>query len=90
MYVKKSVGPRTVTLSDGTILSQADLPPANTLRWVASRKAVVVEAVTHRLITRSEALERYSLSEEELDGWIAGAERHGREALKATAVQRFR
>ena len=31
-----------------------------------------------------------ALSEEELDGWIASAERHGREALKATAVQRFR
>ena len=90
MYVKKSVGPRTVTLSDGTILSQADLPPVNTRRWVASRKAVVVEAVTHRLISTSEALSRYALSEEELDGWIASAERHGREALKATAVQRFR
>jgi hypothetical protein len=90
MYVKKSIGPRTVTLSDGSILTQADLPPANTGRWVASRKAVVVEAVQHNLITRGEALQRYGLSDEELDGWIGAAERHGREALKATAVQRFR
>lgn len=90
MFVRKSSGPRTVTLADGTILSRADLPPPDTLRWVASRKAVVVEAVTHKLITRSEALSRYALSEEELDGWIASARRHGREALKATAIQRFR
>ena len=90
MYVKKSVGPRTVTLSDGTILTQADLPPANTGRWVASRKAVVVDAVLNNLITRTEAISRYGLSEEELDGWIGAAERHGRDALKATAAQRYR
>ena len=67
MYLKKANGPRTVTLTDGTILSHADLPPPNTYRWVASRKAVVVDAVVHRLITRKEALQRYELSEEELD-----------------------
>ena len=90
MYLKKANGPRTVTLSNGTILSQADLPPPNTYRWVASRKAVVVDAVVHHLISKQEALDRYDLSEEELDAWIAAAARHGREALKATAVQRFR
>lgn len=90
MYLKKANGPRTVTLADGTILSHADLPPPNTYRWVASRKAVVVDAVVHRLITRKEALQRYELSEEELDSWIAAAMQHGTDALKATAVQRVR
>jgi hypothetical protein len=90
MYLKKANGPRTVTLADGTILSQADLPPPNTYRWVASRKAVVVDAVVHHLISRNEALTRYDLSEEELDAWIAASMLHGRDALKATAVQRFR
>ena len=90
MYLKKTDRPRTVTLADGTILSRADLPPPNTYRWVASRKAVVVEAVLHDLITKSEALARYGLSEEELDSWILASKLHGREALKATALQRFR
>jgi len=90
MYLKKASGPRTVTLSDGTVLSHADLPPPNTYRWVASRKAVVVDAVVHRLISKTEALTRYELSEEELDAWIAAAARHGRDALKATSVQLYR
>ncbi|MGJ8604023.1 MAG: DUF1153 domain-containing protein [Marivita sp.] len=90
MYLKKANGPRTVTLSNGTILTQADLPPPNTYRWVASRKAMVVDAVVHNLISKKEALARYELSEEELDAWIAAASRHGRDALKATAVQRYR
>ena len=90
MYLKKTDCPRTVTLANGTILSKADLPPPNTYRWVASRKAVVVDAVLHHLISRKDALQRYDLSEEELDAWIAAASRHGRDALKATAVQRYR
>ena len=90
MYLKKADGPRTVTLPDGSVLSQADLPSPNTYRWVASRKAVVVDAVVHNLITRKDAQDRYGLSEEELDSWIGAARDHGREALKATAVQRYR
>jgi hypothetical protein len=90
MYLRKANGPRTVTRADGTILSRADLPPQNTYRWVASRKAIVVDAVVHQLISRNEALSRYGLSEEELDAWIAAALLYGRDALKATAVQRFR
>lgn len=90
MYLKKEHGPRTVTLPDGTILTRADLPPPDTRRWVASRKAVVVRAVEHGLMSEEEAIERYALSEEELTGWMMAASRHGTEALKATAIQRFR
>ncbi|MFA8384318.1 MAG: DUF1153 domain-containing protein [Pelagibaca sp.] len=90
MYLKKANGPRTVTLADGTILSRADLPPPNTYRWVASRKAIVVDAVVHQLLSRKEAMARYDLSDEELDAWIAASLLHGRDALKATAVQKFR
>ncbi|MFP7570683.1 DUF1153 domain-containing protein [Marivita sp. S2033] len=90
MYLKKTSGPRTVTLANGKILTRADLPPPNTYRWVASRKAVIVDAVVHELISKTEALDRYDLSEEELDGWIDAAGRHGRDGLKATCVQRYR
>jgi len=42
MFLKKVDGPRSVTLPDGSIMTHADLPPASTWRWVASRKAAVV------------------------------------------------
>jgi len=66
MFLKRVDGPRQVTLPDGSILTRADLPPADTRRWVASRKAIVVKAVISGLITQAEALERYCLSEESL------------------------
>lgn len=76
-------------LPDGRVLTVADLPPDNT-RWVASRKETVVNAVLYGLIQRDEALRRYGLSEEEFDGWNMAVRKHGRAALKVTAIQRFR
>mgnify|MGYP002725831696 FL=1 len=90
MYLKKVPGPRAVTLPDGTIMTRADLPPAETRRWVASRKAAVVKGVLNGLITQEEALERYALSEDEFREWVWAVSRHGEEALKATSVQKFR
>lgn len=90
MYLKKVDGPRQVTLPDGTILSRADLPPADTRRWVASRKAVVVQAVIHGLISEVEARDRYALSEEEFALWRQAVEKHGEKALKVTAIQKYR
>ena len=90
MYLKKVDGLRAVTLPDGTVLTRADLPDPGVVRWVASRKATVVRAVRHGLVSRGEILERYGISEEELDTWMAAVDRHGEAALKATAVQRYR
>jgi Protein of unknown function (DUF1153) len=90
MFLKRVDGPRQVTLPDGTILSRADLPPADTRRWVASRKAVVVHAVIHGLIPQSEALERYALSEEEFSLWRNAVESHGEKALRVTTIQKYR
>ncbi|MCC5969883.1 MAG: DUF1153 domain-containing protein [Pararhodobacter sp.] len=90
MYLKKIDGPRAVTLPDGSVLSRADLPPLGIRRWVASRKAVVVRAVAHGLIERDEVLERYDLSEEEFESWCRAVQNHGIQALKVTALQKFR
>ncbi len=90
MYLKKVDGPRSVTLPDGTILTRADLPPEDTVRWVASRKARVVKAVSGGLVSVSEVLERYQLSEEEFTLWCDAVERHGEKGLKVTAIQRLR
>jgi hypothetical protein len=90
MYLKKIDGPRQVTLPDGSILTRADLPSPATRRWVASRKAVVVKAVKHGLMTEGEALERYELSEEEFGIWRQAIEMHGEKALRVTALQKYR
>ena len=79
-----------MTLADGTIMTRADLPSEKTRRWVASRKAAVVRAVTAGLILRKEALKRYALSEEEFSEWETAVVQHGEAALKATTVQRYR
>ncbi|AUH34725.1 DUF1153 domain-containing protein [Paracoccus tegillarcae] len=89
MFIRKSTRPRTITLPDGTILSMADLPADDT-RWVASRKATVVNAVLGGLLTRENAITRYSLTEEEFDSWVLAVERHGKSALKVTALQKYR
>ncbi|PCH75361.1 MAG: hypothetical protein COC12_00960 [Rhodobacteraceae bacterium] len=90
MFLKKVDGPRAVTLADGTVMTRADLPPATTQRWVASRKAAVVRGVVYGLITQSDALRRYGLSEEEFQGWVGAVADHGIDALKATAVKKYR
>ncbi|WBU54287.1 DUF1153 domain-containing protein [Paracoccus sp. SCSIO 75233] len=89
MYLRKTAGPRTVTLPNGTVLSYADLPPVDT-RWVASRKATVVYAVEYDLITRKEAIERYGLSDEEFESWRRAIEKHGIHALRVTTLQNYR
>ncbi|AXC50109.1 DUF1153 domain-containing protein [Paracoccus suum] len=89
MYVRKNRGPRAVTLPDGRILSLADLPPPDT-RWVASRKAIVVHAVSRGLIERIDALSRYQLTDEEFDSWIDAVARFGTGALRVTAIQKYR
>jgi len=90
VFLKKVDGPRAVTLNNGTVMTRADLPPTATRRWVASRKAAVVRGVLYGLLTQSEALRRYGLSEEEFLGWVAAVAEHGEEALKATAVKKYR
>lgn len=90
MYIRRIPGPQSVTLPDGRVMTRADLPAPSTRRWVASRKAAVVQAVDAGLITAAEAMETWGLSDEELDGWRGAAARFGIHALKATAVQRYR
>lgn len=89
MYLKKVEGPRAVTLPDGSILTRADLPSPTTRRWVASRKAIIVKAVSYGLLPLTDALKMYGLSEEEYKSWENAVQLHGEAALKATAVQKY-
>lgn len=90
MYIKRVDGPRQVTLSDGTVMTRADLPPADTRRWVARRKALVVMAVEAGLLTREAALERYALSDEEFSIWEVAVQKHGLAGLRVTKIQEYR
>ena len=67
-----------------------DLPPPNTQRWVARRKAAVVAAVRGGTITMEEALCRYPLTEEEFLSWQCAFEAHGPAGLRATRIRQYR
>jgi hypothetical protein len=90
VYIRREKGPVYVLLPDGSKLTRSDLPPPNTKRWVARRKAVVVAAVDHGLIEPAEACEMYRLSEEELEIWRAAVRNFGAAALRVTAIQKYR
>jgi hypothetical protein len=66
------------------------LPPDNTKRWVARRKAAVVAAVRCGEITLEQACHRYRLSEEELRSWERAYDIHGLAGLRATRCQAYR
>jgi hypothetical protein len=64
--------PKSVIGPDGKLLTLDDLPPPNTQRWVARRKAEVVAAVRAGLLSLEDACRRYHLSTEEFMAWQGG------------------
>lgn len=90
MYLRKGDGPRIVTLPNGTQMTRADLPPKGTTRWVARRKEAVVRGVQAGLLSREDAIARYELSSEELEGWERAVDSHGTNGLKTTLLQQYR
>lgn len=83
-------GERYIVGPTGAPLTLADLPPANTQRWVIRRKAEVVAAVRGGLLTLEEACERYRLTNEEFLGWQASIDRWGMAGLRTTRIQQYR
>jgi Protein of unknown function (DUF1153) len=67
-----------------------DLPPSDTKRWVARRKAVVVDAVRNGAISLEDACRRYELSIEEFLAWQRAIESHGVAGLRVTRLQIYR
>ncbi len=80
----------TVIGPSGAPLTIDDLPPPDTTRWVARRKAEVVTAVRAGLITLDEACWRYALTVEEFVSWQRAIERFGMRGLRVTRVQQYR
>ena len=90
MRIETNLRPESVVGPDGARITRADLPSPSTRRWVARRKAAVVAAVNGGLITVEEACETWDLSAEELEGWLSAVSSHGINALRTTALQRYR
>lgn len=61
-----------------TSATAIDLPPPDTKRWVARRKAVVVNAVRSGAISLEEVCRRYELSVEEFLAWQRDRHSRGR------------
>ena len=72
------------------IITRDSLPPANTTRWVASRKAQVVAAVECGLMTIEEVMLRYRLSVEEFYAWQRAMARAGVPGLRVAWSQQDR
>lgn len=74
----------------GEPLSRQDLPPRDTSRWIARRKAEVVAAVNGGMLSIREACERYDLTLEEFASWQRAAEREGLPGLRVCRAQYHR
>ena len=79
MKTSQLIGP------DGSVLTPANLPPANLGRWVARRKAEVIAAVHGGLLTLPEACARYGISNDEFLEWEHHYDVQGLEGLRASA-----
>jgi hypothetical protein len=80
----------TAPLQPTPAQAHGDLPPPETQRWVARRKAQVVAAVRCGRLTFEEACRRYNISPEEFISWERAIDRHGLSALRVTKLQDFR
>lgn len=66
------------------------LPPADTRRWVISRKAQVLDAIRDGVLSRAEACARYAISEAELRLWERAVACAGVPGLRVTRVQIYK
>ncbi len=83
--------PDTRTATDdsrpGGDLPEILLPPPGTTRWVARRKAQVVEAIQSGRLSLDEAWRRYRLSVEEFGAWKRALYRFGVEGLRVARTR---
>ena len=85
-----SKGEQYVVGPTGSALTLADLPPANTDRWVIRRKAEVVAAVRGGLISLDDALTKYRLTAEEFLAWQKAIDKWGMQGLRTTRIRSYR
>jgi hypothetical protein len=79
--------PTTSSDRDADDQAEAALPPANTRRWVARRKAQVVEAIQSGRLSLDEAWRRYRLGVEEFGAWKRALYRSGVQGLRVAGAR---
>jgi hypothetical protein len=77
-------------LHDARSEANANLPPPDTKRWVARRKAAVLAAINAGVLTRAQACARYQISELELRLWERAVQCAGVPGLRVTRVQIYK
>jgi hypothetical protein len=77
----KAVTPKT---------AEIELPPIDTTRWVARRKAAVLAAIDAGILTRAQACARYHISDAELQLWERAVHFAGVPGLRVTRVQIYK
>jgi len=70
--------------------AEVPLPPTNTVRWVASRKTMVLAAINAGSLSIEEACLMYRLSVEEIASWSRLTALHGRDGLKVSRLEKYR
>lgn len=74
----------------GERLTVETLPPKDTIRWVARRKAQIVAAVNGGLLSLDEICDRYALTIEEYASWQRAFDTSGLPGLRATKIQAYK
>lgn len=90
IMIEQNAHVMSVNGPNGQPLTLDDLPAPGIKRWVTRRKAEVVAAVKGGLLSKEDACERYSLSDEEFSGWLRLYANHGAKGLRATRLQQYR
>jgi hypothetical protein len=70
--------------------AEVTLPPSDTVRWVASRKIIVLAAIDAGSLSIEEACLMYRLSIEEIASWSRLTELYGRDGLKISRLGEYR
>jgi hypothetical protein len=73
-----------------TSANSPELPAPDTKRWVARRKAEIVDAVRNGKMKIEDACRHYMLSAEEFAAWERAIEAHGVAGLRVTRLQVYR
>ena len=70
--------------------AEMTLPPSDTVRWVASRKIMVLAAIDAGSLSIEEACLMYRLSIEEIASWSRLTELYGSDGLKISRLGEYR
>jgi hypothetical protein len=88
--VSKQVEKSVAVTIENRHCAEVILPPSNTVRWVASRKTMVLAAIDAGSLSIEEACLMYRLSIEEIASWSRLIGLHGRDGLKSSKLGGYR